>query len=34
LRAQLDRFALCGRVVVVGVVNRNQILRHDFSFIV
>jgi hypothetical protein len=34
LRAQLDRFALCGRVVVAGVVNRNQILRHDFSFIV
>jgi len=26
------RFALLGRVVVVGVVNSNQILRHDFSF--
>ena len=25
------RFALAGRVIVVGVVNRNQILRHDFS---
>src|ERR1700693_4241093 len=23
------RFVLCGRVVVVGVVNSNQILRHD-----
>jgi hypothetical protein len=27
----LHRFALDGRVVVVRVVNRNQILRHDFS---
>src|SRR5260370_1004168 len=26
------RFGLCGRVVVVGVVNSNQILRHDFSY--
>jgi hypothetical protein len=27
------RFVLCGRVVVVGVVNSNQILRHDFSIL-
>jgi hypothetical protein len=27
------RFVLDGWVVVVGVVNGNQILRHDFSFI-
>ena len=27
------RFVLCGRVVGVGVANSNQILRHDFSFI-
>jgi len=25
------RFALCGRVVVVGDVNSNQILRHDLA---
>jgi predicted deacylase len=25
------RFALCGRVIVVGVVNSNQILRHVVS---
>lgn len=25
------RFGLCGRVVVVGVVNSDQMLRHDFS---
>jgi hypothetical protein len=34
LRTQLDRFALGGRVEVVGVGNSNQILRHDLSFIV
>jgi hypothetical protein len=27
------RFALAGRVIVVGVVNSNQILRHDFSIL-
>src|ERR1700685_1071703 len=27
------RFVLCRRVVVVGVVNSNQILRHDFSIL-
>src|SRR6266851_5220411 len=27
------RFGLDGRVVIVGVVNSNQILRHDFSIL-
>jgi hypothetical protein len=27
------RFVLCGRVVIVGVVNRNQVLRHDLSIL-
>jgi hypothetical protein len=27
----VHRFVLEGRVIVVGVVNRNQISRHDFS---
>jgi hypothetical protein len=28
----VHRFVLAGRVIVVGVVNRNQILSHDFSY--
>ena len=31
LRAQLNGFALYGRVEDVGMANSNQILRHDLS---